>query len=156
MKSANYILILVLLLLSFTSSARDYYNKYAGFGYWYPGSWSMIEDGRSATISGSEFDQYKSEIFIGDNWDFKVTGLNSLKSLLDKIYGQGTMITPIAFSTLNGFLVGTPIDGEYYLYRENNNYIYIRFSLKGEGYQLEQAQAVMNSIYIRNDPIENY
>jgi hypothetical protein len=141
--------------VSLNSQATEYYNKGAGFGYWYPGSWTSTENGRSAILSGSEFDQYKSEIFIGDNWDFSVTDIPSLKNLLIKKYGNNTLLKEAGFSTLKGFLIGNEIDGEYYLFRENNNYVYLSFSLKGSGFQLEQAQAILKSIYIRNDPYEN-
>lgn len=152
---SRIILLICVVFFSLNVSAKDYYNKYGGFGFWYPGSWKSVENGRSATISGSEFDQYKSEIFIGDNWDFSVINLETLKSLLEKNYETGTQFQEVRFSTLRGFLIGNNSEGEYYLYRENNNYVYIRFSLKGAGYQLEQAQAVLDSIFIRNDPIEN-
>ena len=147
-----------LLLIIFNANqviAADYYNKNAGFGFWYPGSWTAIENGRSATISGGEFDQVKSEILIGSDWIDSAKDLENLKNYLQKTYAAGTIIQAISFSDLKGFLIGNNKEGEIYLLREPSNIIYIQFRLNGTGYQFDQAKAVLNSIYIRTNPIEN-
>lgn len=155
MKRSFLTLVLFSFIFSKAATAADYYNKNAGFGFWYPASWKTVENGRSATTSGGEYSTETSEIFIGSDWVSMATTLPGLKLYLQNENGPGTTLEAFTFAELEGFRIGNEIEGELYLLREPKNVMVIQYSLKGSGYRLEQAMAVLNSIYIRTDPYEN-
>ena len=99
------LLVLFSFILANQSIAADYYNKNAGFGFWYPSSWETEENGRSATTTGGEFDREKSEILIGSDWISSVKDIDTLKIYLQKNYSSNSIIEKITFAFIQEVMI---------------------------------------------------
>ncbi len=149
----------LLLLLLFCSAPLEalagswHYNDNAGFGIYVPEGWNARMDGRRSVITGPTNDWQQSSIEIGSDWRFQVKSLEDLRDELERETSLSPRYSPV--SGLEGFRVGSEIEGAVRILRIPKNVIIIDFFLRGSTAQIEEGQLALTSIEIRTRGIES-
>ena len=131
-----------------------YFNQDGGFGIYQPEGWSVAHRDRSSTIVGPEMDSAQSEIFMGSDWNGHAQSLEDLKMILLEETGLSDF-REVQVSGLSGFAVGTPENGAMYIFRVPENFIVVRYELRGSNDQIEEGKTMLSSIEIRTGGLGN-
>jgi hypothetical protein len=142
------IVIFSITALSSPAFASWYYNQNGGFGIYQPEGWSVVESGRSARMTGPVTDTAQTDIFLGSDWKSSVKTLGDLKTWLQRTY-PGVQLTTIQISKLNGYRVGSEVDGAYYVLRLPENVIVVEYHLRGSDQQVDEGTTCLSSIEVR-------
>lgn len=143
---------IIIFLFCFSVQASWYFNENAGFGFYQPDSWTLIENGRSSRLLGPEKDVKRSELFMGSDWIIGVNTLSDLAAYLKKEF-KASDLQPVRFSELDGFAFKLRKKTEIYLLRKAENIIVIEYILQGSDAQISEGEVVISSIEIKTKPL---